>query len=222
VVVIDTYPLFAQGVASVLRASDDFWVQAFGGSAREFRGAEPSDVVVVGVESDVRGVWEVCDHLLAVRNSRPLRFVLLLPGRSEFEMTAAASLGAEAILPRTAAAETLREAVTAVADGRTMVAPGMSERMLTDFAGMLRRRREAVAVDLTSREAQVLELIAAGRRNSEIAVELHLSVNTVKNHVRHILDKFGAGSRTEAVAIAARYGMVLVGQAGVSPSAPRA
>lgn len=220
--VIDTYPLLAQGAASVLRASADLWVQVFPGTALEFRGAEASDVVVVGIEADVRGVWEVCDHLLAVRDARPLRFVLLLPGRSEFEMTAAASLGAEAVLPRTASVETLREAVIAVADGRTMVAPGMSERMLTDFAGMLRRRREAVAVDLTNREAQVLELIAAGRRNSEIAVELHLSVNTVKNHVRHILDKFGAGSRTEAVAIAARHGMVLVGQAGRSPRAPRA
>ena len=84
----------------------------------EFRGAEASDVVVVGIEADVRGVWEVCDHLLAVRDARPLRFVLLLlPGRSEFEMTAAASLGAEAVLPRTASVETLREAVIAVADG---------------------------------------------------------------------------------------------------------
>ena len=71
-------------------------------------------------------------------------------------------------------------------------------------------------------EREVLHAMATGQSNRDIAQSLGISENTVKNHVRHILDKFGAGSRTEAVAIAARHGMVLVGQAGRSPRAPRA
>ena len=95
------------------------------------------------------------------------------------------------------------------------MASGMAERMLADFAGMLRRRREASGVDLSKREQEVLELIALGYSKPLNRGALHVSDNTVKNHVARILEKLGAGSRTEALVVAVRAGLVEIGQAGV-------
>lgn len=231
--VSDDYPLFARGVAAVLRAHDDWWIQTSADPPRRLTDASGADVLVLGMDADMRGIWEACDHLLALFGDlASLRPVVLLPGRSEFEMTAAASLSAAAVLPRSAAPEVVLEAVQAAAEGRSLVASGMAERMLADFAGMLRRRREASGVDLSKREQEVLELIALGYSNHSIAGALHVSDNTVKNHVARILEKLGAGSRTEALVVAVRAGLVEIGQAGVggqgpagstsSPRAPRA
>ncbi|MDQ1249947.1 MAG: hypothetical protein QG597_4324 [Actinomycetota bacterium] len=222
VVISDDYPVFARGVAAVLRGRDELWVQVALDPPGALADADGAEVLVIGLDSDVRRVWEACDHLGAVLGEAPPAIVLLLPGRSEFEMTAAATVGASAVLPRTASPGAVAEAVLAVVEGRTLVAAGMAEKMLADFAGMLRRRREAAGVDLSKREQQVLELVAEGRSNRDIAGELHISDHTVKNHVRRILEKLGAGSRTEAVVIAARVGLVVVGQGSWSPSARRA
>ncbi len=221
VFVSDSQPLFANGVATVLRGTAEFWVSATETPPLELLGHDASDIVVIGIDADVHGVWEVCDHLLEVLAPPLPRIVLLLPGRSEFEMTAAASLGAAAVLPRSASAQALTDAVHAVAEGRTLVAAGMAERMLAEFAGMLRRNREAAEIDLSRREREVLTLVAEGHSNREIAGQLHISENTVKNHVRRIMEKLGASSRTEAVALAARGGLLVVGQSRSIPSARR-
>lgn len=222
VLVSDSHPLFAQGVAAVLRGGDRFWVEVAPVPPGELSGLDSYPLAVLGVDADVRGVWAACDHLLSVSRGQQVRFVLLLPGRSEFEMTAAASLGAAAVLPRSASPESLREAAHAVSEGRTLVASGLAERMLSDFATMLRRSREATEFDLSRRELEVLALVAQGRSNREVAAALHISDNTVKNHVRRLLEKLGAQSRTEAVAIAARNGIIAVGQGVWSPTAERA
>lgn len=222
VLVSDDYPMFAAGVAEVLRDRDDVWVSVAPETPGQLAFPITADVLVIGLDADVRGIWETCDHLLAITGSTAPPIVLMLPGRSEFEMTAAASVGAAAVLPRAASGVAVAEALTAVLEGRTLVAAGMGERMLADFAGMLRRRREATGVDLSSREQQVLELIAEGRSNRDIAGGLHISEATVKNHVRRILEKLGAGSRTEALVFAARAGLVVVGQGSSSPSPRRA
>ncbi len=218
VLVVDSQPLFALGVAAALRSESDAWVQVADSSPERLTGTEGADVLVVGIDGDVPAIWSVCDQLVSLAGGVEVAFVLMLPGRSEFEMTAAASSGAAAVLPRSATPTAIRDAVTAVAAGRTLVAPGMSERMLHDFAGMLRRRRQTAEADLTARELQVLELVAEGRTNHAIAAALHISENTVKNHVRHILTKLGAASRTEAVAVAARSGLLIVGQGLVGPA----
>jgi DNA-binding NarL/FixJ family response regulator len=221
VVVSDDHPLFARGIAATLRERDDIWVQVSTERPLLISGGLVADVLVAGVDADVRGIWETVDHLMTVLAPAPPPVVLMLPGRSEFEMTAAASLPASAVLARDCSPQALVEAVVTVAEGRTLVASGMAERMLSDFAGMLRRRREAAGIALSDREQQVLDLVAGGLGNRAIAAELHLSEHTVKNHVRRILEKLGAASRTEAVVIAARAGLVAVGQASARPNPSR-
>jgi DNA-binding NarL/FixJ family response regulator len=223
VFISDSQPIYAHGIAAALRGAGDLWVSVTETAPGELLGHDAADVLVVGVEGDVHGVWAACDHLLALLLTPPApRVVLLLPGRSEFEMTAAASLGAAAVLPRTSSPPALLDAVRAVADGRTLVAAGMAERMLSEFAGMLRRSREAAEIDLSKREREVLALVAEGRSNRDIAGRLHISENTVKNHVRRIMEKTGTSSRTGAVAEAAKQGLLVVGHSTTIPSARRA
>lgn len=221
VLVADSHPLQAQGVAAVLRADPELWVQVSEVPPGRLATLDGAQVAVLGIDGDVRGIWRSCDHLQTL-GIELVALVLLLPGRSEFEMTAAASIGAAAVLPRSASVAALREAVDVVADGRRLVAPGMAERMLDDFAGMLRRSRERSRIDLTAREVEVLQLVAEGRSNRAIAGSLHIADNTVKNHVRRIMEKLGAGSRTEAVALAVRSGVLVMGGSAPPPAAPAA
>ncbi len=222
VLVADTHPIFAAGIATSIRSNRELWVQVADTPPSRLTSLESADVAVIGLDADIREIWTTCDHLMTLDGWSSTRLVVLLPGRSEFEMTAAAAIGASAILSRSASVTGLADAVTAVVAGRTLVAAGMAERMLHDFSGMLRRRREFGDVDLSTRELQVLELVAEGRSNRDIAAVLHISEFTVKNHVRRILEKLGAASRTQAVAEAARMGVLVVGQGIVNPSARRA
>jgi len=222
VTVCDTHPIYAHGVATLLREDPGLWVQLVDGEPGGLSGSDAGDLAVIGIDGEVRTIWAVCDHLLEVWAGRSTRVVMVLPGRSDFEMTAAASLGAAAILPRTTSPGQLAQAVRTVAGGGSMVSSGLAERLLEDVAGMLRRRREQTEIHLSARELQVLDEVAQGRSNREIGATLHISENTVKNHVRRLMEKLGANSRTEAVAVAARNGLVVLGQGVVNPSARRA
>lgn len=221
-VVADAHPLFAQGIAMTLRREQSLWVQVLEEAPGRITRLDGAAMAVVGFDEDVRELWSACDHLMSLPGSSDVAYVVLLPGRSEFEMVAAASLGARAILSRSTSPLALRDAVMAVAAGRTLVADGLAEQLLSDFSGMLQRRREAEGVDLSRREREVLELVAAGMSNRDIAEALHISQHTVKNHVRSILDKLGVASRGQAVAEATRRGVLVMGQGVSSPSTRRA
>ena len=221
-VVADAHPIFAQGIAATLRREQSLWVQVLEEPPARISRLDTAAIAVVGFDGEVRDLWAACDHLMALPGSTSVAFVVMLPGRSDFEMVAAASLGARAILPRAASPLALRDAVMAVAAGRTLVADGLAEKLLSDFSGMLHRRREAEGVDLSPREREVLELIAAGMSNRDVSESLHISLHTVKNHVRSILDKLGVSSRGQAVAEATRRGVLVMGQGVSSPSARRA
>src|SRR5689334_1009239 len=98
-------------------------------------------------------------------------------------------------------------AIRAVADGQSQISPSMASKLLTEFKSMIQRtdeRRLVPAPRLTDRELEVLKLVATGMNNRDIAKELFISENTVKNHVRNILEKLQLHSRMEAVVYAMR------------------
>lgn len=103
-------------------------------------------------------------------------------------------------------------AVGAVLRGDTPISPDM-------VGALLGSRPAPPGGDLTPRESDVLQLIGAGRSNQQTARELGISVHTVRNHVQHILDKLGAHSQLEAVAIASRLGLLRSARDGAVPSA---
>jgi two-component system NarL family response regulator len=103
---------------------------------------------------------------------------------------------------------TFAAALSAALRGETWVSESLTASMASDIGLRLRRGQEAAGFGLTPRECEVLRLMATGQANRDIAERLFISVNTVKNHVRAVLDKLHAGSRTEAVMIGARVGLV--------------
>jgi DNA-binding NarL/FixJ family response regulator len=98
--------------------------------------------------------------------------------------------------------------VRSVYEGQSLINPSMATKLIQEFAAMSRKEAErppqVPAPRLTDREMEVLRLVAKGMNNREIAKELFISENTVKNHVRNILEKLQLHSRMEAVVYAVR------------------
>jgi DNA-binding NarL/FixJ family response regulator len=112
------------------------------------------------------------------------------------------SSGARGVLARNASAEIIAATIGAVAQGLAVFDPA--------FALRVAPARASLVEDLTPRETQVLQLIAEGKSNKTIALELDISEHTVKFHVNAILGKLNAASRTEAVVLATRLGLVML------------
>ncbi|MDO8145874.1 MULTISPECIES: response regulator [unclassified Isoptericola] len=119
---------------------------------------------------------------------------------SDAEILSAVEAGATGYLLKDAPTEELAGAVRAAAAGRTVLDPAVQRRLL----GRVRQPFEA----LSSRELEVLALVAAGRSNEAVARELVVSVATVKTHLTHVNTKLGTRSRTEAVAVARERGLL--------------
>lgn len=111
--------------------------------------------------------------------------------------------GLRAILPETARPEEIAAALHAAAAGFAMIAPGELEQLLPEPASSA-----VTAESLSGRETQVLRMLADGHANKEIAYRLGISEHTVKFHVASILSKLGAGTRTEAVTLGIRRGLI--------------
>ena len=115
--------------------------------------------------------------------------------------------GATGYLLKEISIEEVAEAVRAVVAGQSLISPSMASKLLTEFTNLAKRADDRTSVPsprLTDRELEVLRLVAQGMSNREIAGELYISENTVKNHVRNILEKLHLHTRMEAVMYAVR------------------
>jgi DNA-binding NarL/FixJ family response regulator len=126
--------------------------------------------------------------------------------------------GASGYLLKDIPLDDVAEAVRSVHGGQSLISPSMAGKLLTEFAALARRDeqgdeapRQVPAPRLTEREMQVLRLVARGMNNRDIAKELFISDNTVKNHVRNILEKLQIHSRMEAVMVAVREKLIELG-----------
>ena len=175
------------------------------GSAASADGAteellETADVVVV--EMNDEPLAEILEALQEF--SRELHVVLLTAQqRSPVWANQALRAGVRAVLPKDSNVRVLRTALEAMAEDLVVLAAGDSRLQRTDSDAM-----ELVEA-LTGREREVLEMLAQGRGNKEIGARLNISEHTVKFHVASILGKLGASTRTEAVSIALRRGLIL-------------
>lgn len=131
----------------------------------------------------------------------------------EEDLFEAIRAGASGYLLKDIPLDQVAEAVRAVHGGQSLISPPMAGKLLSEFAALAKRaaddRPEQVpAPKLTDREMQVLKLVARGMNNRDIAKELFISDNTVKNHVRNILEKLQIHSRMEAVMVAVREKLI--------------
>jgi DNA-binding NarL/FixJ family response regulator len=143
----------------------------------------------------------------------PPRVLILTTFDLDEHVYDALDAGASGFLLKEATAERLFDAVRTVAAGDALLAPTVTRRLVAEFARMRagRRERDPALQSLTTRETQVLRLIAEGLSNPEIATRLVVGEETVKSHVSRVLGKLGLRDRTQAVVMAYESGLVVPG-----------
>jgi two-component system NarL family response regulator len=212
VVVADDHELFRRGMQTVLgmEAGFDVLAQAADGEEAVAKVAELApDVVLMDVR--MPGIDGI-EAARRIRRSTPsTRVVMLTISDEEDDLYGAVRAGANGYLLKDSSLEDVAEAVRAVARGESLISPSMASKLLAEFTAVTGRAgapEEEGAPRLSPREIEVLKLVAQGRTNREVAAALHLSENTVKNHVANILDKLHLRSRVEAAMYAVRAKLV--------------
>ena len=206
VLVIDDQELFRRGLTMLLNVEDDIEVVAEGSdgqAAAALTASTTPDVVLMDVRMPRVSGIEACR---AVRDVSPTaRIIMLTVSDEEGDLYDAIKNGASGYLLKDSSIDEVAQAVRVVADGQSLISPSMAMKLLDEFKEMSRTdRNHAPSPRLTERELEVLRLVAQGLNNREIARQLFISENTVKNHVRNILEKLQLHSRMEAVMYAVR------------------
>ena len=208
VLVVDDHALFRRGLQMVLEQEDDIEVvgeAADGGEALRVATETLPDLVLMDVRMPRRGGIETCAALHEVVPSA--RIIMLTISDEEADLYEAIKAGATGYLLKEISIEEVATAIRAVHGGQSLISPSMASKLITEFASMSRRgdkARQVPAPRLTDREMEVLKLVATGMNNRDIAKALFISENTVKNHIRNILEKLQLHSRMEAVVYAVR------------------
>jgi len=208
VLVADDQALFRRGVIVVLSASQDIEVVGEAADGEEAvakaRALEP-DVVLMDIRMPRLSGIEAARH---IRRALPGTEVLMLTvSDDEEDLYESVKAGANGYLLKEVAIEEIAETVLAIMHRQAVISPSMTTKLLSEFRSLARRaseREELPPPGLTAREMQVLQLMAHSRSNKDIAATLFISENTVKNHVRNILEKLHLHSRMEAVTYAWR------------------
>jgi DNA-binding NarL/FixJ family response regulator len=212
--IVDDHALFRRGLEMVLDEEDDIELvgQASDGSeAVEKAGESLPDIVLMDIRMPRSSGIEACRAMKAVAPSA--KIVMLTISDEEEDLFEAIRAGASGYLLKDLPLDEVAETVRAVHGGQSLINPSMAGKLLTEFATLARREtseqvQEIPPPKLTEREMQVLRLVARGMNNKDIAKELFISENTVKNHVRNILEKLQIHSRMEAVMVAVREKLI--------------
>lgn len=208
VLVADDHVLFRRGLQMVLGQEPDVEIvgeAANGTDAVEVATEVLPDIVLLDVRMPQRSGIEACTAIKELVPSA--RIIMLTISDEEADLYDAVKAGASGYLLKEISTDELAAAIRSVAGGQSLISPSMASKLLTEFASMAKKtdkREQIPAPRLTDRELQVLHLVARGMNNREIARELFISENTVKNHVRNILEKLQLHSRMEAVLYAVR------------------
>ena len=199
VLTVDDHPLLHEGVATVIRNQPDMVLVAEATNAQQgiqrFREHMP-DVTLMDLRlPDMSGI----DAIIAIRSEFPeARVIVLTTFAGDVEIQRALEAGARAYILKSMPPKELVDVIRQVHAGKKRIPPEIAAHLAEHYSD------EA----LTAREIEVLQQIAAGNRNRDIAQKLFIAEETVKVHIKHIMDKLGASDRTQAVAIGVRRGII--------------
>ncbi len=208
VLIVDDHALFRRGLQMVLEGEPDIDVvgeASDGHEAVERAEKNTPDVVLMDVRMPKRSGIEATRAIKEVLPSA--KILMLTISDEEADLYEAIKAGASGYLLKEISIEEVANAVREVQQGKSLISPSMASKLLNEFAAMVKRRDERSNIPgprLTDRELEVLKLVAKGMNNRDIGAELFISENTVKNHVRNILEKLHLHSRMEAVVYAVR------------------
>jgi DNA-binding NarL/FixJ family response regulator len=208
ILIADDHPVVQDGLVAVLSTQPDFEIVG-----RAVNGVEVlrmveihnPDIVLLDLEMPEMDGIEALQHL---RVDHPqVKAIAFTAFDTDERIVGAVKSGAKGYLLKGAPSQELFEAIRTVSAGGSLLQPVVASKLIEHVRGEGEYRQEGF-LKLTEREMDVMNLLAQGKMNKEIAVELVISERTVKFHVSSILGKLGAGNRTEAVTIAARKGLV--------------
>jgi DNA-binding NarL/FixJ family response regulator len=208
--IVDDVPLFRAGLASALKDAG-FEVIAQSGDAEGAVSAAEEyqpDLVLLDILMPGISGLEVVEKISAVAPGAHV--ILLTASESEEDLLVGIKAGARGYVTKDAPFDALVGALNAVENGGAAISPNMAGKLL-DVTRQLLRHQELLQSRkpvLTGREIEVLGLVAQGQTSREIGTDLFISENTVKNHIRNILDKLGFHSRNEAVLYAVREDLI--------------
>lgn len=206
VIIADDHALFRQALKTVLDAEPDLELVAEANDGEEaVRLAEElaPDVVLMDVRMPkVAGI----DAARQLKENLPsTKIVMLTVSDEEEDLFDAIKAGASGYLLKEINPDEVAKAIRQVEGGQSLLSPSMASKLLSEFQTMTKRAEERpYHPRLTEREMEVLRHVAQGMTNREIGKALHISENTVKNHIRNILEKLHLNSRMEAVIYAVR------------------
>lgn len=208
VLICDDHALFRRGLTMVLDAEPDVEVigeASDGAEAVRLAETTAPDVVLMDVRMPSGSGIEATQK---IRQAVPAAKVLMLTvSDEESDLFEAVKAGASGYLLKEISIDEVADAVRSVASGESLVTPSMATKLLNEFSSLahnVEQKQRVPPPHLTPRELQVLRLVSEGMSNREIADVLEISENTVKNHVRNILEKLHLHSRMEAVMYAVR------------------
>lgn len=196
---VDDHPLMREGIAAMIRNQADMLLVAEAANGREaiqrFREHQP-DVTLMDLRlPDMSGI----DTLIAIRSEHDqARVIMLTTFEGDVEIRRALQAGARGYMLKSMPPGDLLAGIREVHAGKKRIPPEVAAH-LAEHLG---------EETITPRELEVLQRLAGGNRNRDIAERLFITEETVKVHVKHIMEKLGAKDRTEAVAIALRRGMI--------------
>jgi DNA-binding NarL/FixJ family response regulator len=196
---VDDHPLLREGISAIINSQPDMLIAGQAASGSEaiqlFREHRP-DVTLMDLRlPDMSGI----DSLIAIRTEfAEARVIMLTTFEGDVEIRRALEAGARGYMLKSMPPKDLVDVIRQVHAGRKRLPPELAAQLAEHMGDET----------LTDREIEVLRHLAGGNRNRDIAERLFISEETVKVHVKHVMEKLGASDRTQAVAIAVRRGII--------------
>ena len=195
---VDDHPLFQAGIRSLIESRSDMVLVGVASTAAEgiaLAHQHQPDVILMDLRlPDMSGISAIA----TIREQRPgARVLMLTTFEGDVEVQRALAAGARAYVLKSSSPEELVSAIQHVHAGKNYLPPQLAVELA-----------QHVGETVTAREVSVLKLIAAGNRNQDIADQLCIAEDTVKGHIKRIMEKLGARDRTQAVAIALQRGII--------------
>lgn len=213
VLVVDDHALFRRGIVSVLAGQEG--IEIAGEAADGLEAIEKAkkltpDVILMDLNMPNCSGLEAIQALQA--EMPQVNILVLTISEMETDLFAAVKFGARGYLLKKTAPEELIHAILHIAQGGVIVSPLMATKLLTEFKGLMggaeKEPAEKVDADLSPREMEVLQLVAQGKTNKEIADALFISENTVKTHLKSIMETLHLANRSQAAAYAVKKGLL--------------
>ena len=202
IAVIDDHPLFREGVMRILSEIQGFKIVGEGSTkedALEICATLNPDILLMDISMPGGGLNAILP-ILEINSEQ--KIMMLTVSETSDDVMSALDKGAKAYVLKGVGSRALADIVRSVAAGETYVSPTLSARLLSDMSSAAAIAKQSNPInDLTSREHEVLNLVAEGLSNKRIALRLGVHEKTIKQHMTHIFAKLGTSNRTEAAMV---------------------